>query len=330
MRTKQASAGPQVNRIPVIDIARLRRGGADDIAETAAELGEACREIGFFYISGHGVSEADTDLLISSAAQFFSRPHDWKRQYSIECSSHNRGYVELMGESLDPQHTDIKEAFNIGLELAPDDPELLAGVPFRGMNIWPDIAGWRDIMLNYFVRMREINLLLHKAVAVDLGLAPVFFESKFSKPLSTLRLLRYPPQPPADERIGAGVHTDYGNLTILLQHKVGGLQVQALSGEWLDAPLMPGCLVCNIGDCLMRWSNDVYRSTPHRVVNQSGGERYSVAFFSDPNPEALVACLPTCASAERPARYQPISSAAYLAERLNATYKFRQPGGAEG
>ncbi|MDB5775435.1 MAG: Oxidoreductase, 2OG-Fe(II) oxygenase family [Herbaspirillum sp.] len=316
-------ADPQLSRIPVIDIARLRGGGADDIAQTAAELGQACREIGFFYISGHGLSEADADLLMGSAAQFFSRPPDWKKQYSIERSAHNRGYVALMGESLDPQHTDIKEAFNIGLELAPDDPELLAGVPFRGMNIWPDIAGWRDTMLHYFGRMREINLLLHKAVAVDLGLAPDFFDSKFSKPLSTLRLLRYPPQAQDRKELGAGVHTDYGNLTVLLQ-KVGGLQVQALSGEWLDAPVMPGCLVCNIGDCLMRWSNDVYRSTPHRVVNQSGGERYSVAFFSDPNPEALVACLPTCVSADRPVRYEPISSGAYLAERLNATYKFRQ------
>src|SRR5258705_1112227 len=120
------------------------------------------------------------------------------------------------------------------------------------------------------------------------------------------RLLYSPPQPPATAAIGAGEHTDYGNLTLLVTDSVGGLEVRRRDGGWIAAPTIPGAFICNIGDCLMRWTNDVYVSTPHRVVNRGDRDRYSVAFFLDPNPDALVACLPTCVSAERPPRYAPI------------------------
>ena len=120
-------------------------------------------------------------------------------------------------------------------------------------------------------------------------------------------------------QLGAGVHTDYGNVTLLATDAVGGLMVQDRSGRWLDAPVISGTFVCNIGDCLMRWSNDVYVSTPHKVVNP-GRDRYSVAFFLDPNPDAVVACLPTCTSPQRPAKYAPISGGDFLRSRLEPTY----------
>lgn len=326
MQISKSGAGSYPAAIPVIDIGRLHSGEEHAFAAVGSEIGRACREMGFFYISRHGISQAVTDRLIAASQQFFCASPDWKQQYSIERSRHNRGYVALAGEALNPeQGSDLKEAFNIGLELAPDDRDLAAGLPFRGLNLWPDLPGWRETMLGYFDAMREINRLLHHAIAHDLGLAPDFFDDKFDKPISTLRLLRYPPQPASRQRAGAGVHTDYGNLTILMQHRIGGLQVQSVAGEWIDAPLLPGCFVCNIGDCLMRWTNDVYQSTPHRVVNASDEERYSVVFFSDPNPEADITCLPGCVSATHPARYGPITSADYLTERLNATYAFRRP-----
>ena len=116
------------------------------------------------------------------------------------------------------------------------------------------------------------------------------------------------------------MHTDYGNVTLLATDAVGGLMVQDRSGRWLDAPAVPGALVCNIGDCLMRWSNDVYVSTPHKVVSPAGTDRYSVAFFLDPNPDAWVACLPTCTSPDRPPKYAPVSGAEFLRSRLEPTY----------
>ena len=102
----------------------------------------------------------------------------------------------------------------------------------------------------------------------------------------------------------ARASTDYGNLTLLAVDEVKGLAVRTRSGEWIEAPTCPGALICNIGDCLMRWTNDTYVSTPHRVVSPRSRDRYSVVFFLDPNPDAVVACIP-----ELPARRRGALSA---------------------
>ena len=310
--------------LPIIDIAPLIAGNAPDAV--VAEIGAACRDVGFFYIIGHGVPDATVAGLFAAARTFFGAPAAIKDAVSITRSPHNRGYVALGEEVLDPdQPADIKECFNIGLELAADDPELAAGAPFRGLNFWPDLPGWRATMLTYYDACWRTGVALHRAFAADLDLPPDYFDAMLDKPLATLRVLRYPPQPAdaATGQIGAGTHTDYGNVTILAVDGVPGLEVQARDGTWIDAPIVESAFVCNIGDCLMRWSNDVYVSTPHRVTNKAGGERYSAAFFLDPNPEAEVACLPTCTGPNRPPRYPPISSADYLKSRLDATYAHR-------
>ena len=128
-------------------------------------------------------------------------------------------------------------------------------------------------------------------MAMDLGLAVDAFECKLDQPMATLRLLRYPMTAPglAARNLGAGLHSDYGNLTILATDDVVGLEVQNRSGAWIAAPVVADAFICNIGDCLMRWTNDVYVSTPHRVLSPQRQPRYSVAFFLDPNPDAIVA-----------------------------------------
>jgi isopenicillin N synthase-like dioxygenase len=311
-----------VNAIPVIDIAALVDGSPEQARDVAKALGKACREVGFFYISGHGVPAALMKSVFDTSAAFFTGPASVRDAVSFDGPGSNRGYIGLGGETLDPgKPPDVKEAFNIGLELAPDDPELVAGAAFRAANHWPDMPGFRDTMLDYFNRVWRVGCDLHRGFALDLGLDPDFFESKLDRPIATLRLLHYPPseRPLSGGQLGAGVHTDYGNVTLLATDAVGGLMVQDRSGRWLDAPVIPGTFVCNIGDCLMRWSNDVYVSTPHKVVNP-GRDRYSVAFFLDPNPDAVVACLPTCTSPQRPAKYAPISGADFLRSRLEPTY----------
>jgi isopenicillin N synthase-like dioxygenase len=308
--------------IPVIDIAPLIDGSPDDARAVAHALGQACREVGFFYISGHGVPPALMTRVFETSAALFSGPSAIREAAAFSGPGGNRGYIRLGGETLDPgKPPDVKEAFNIGLELAPDDPELLARAPFRAANLWPDMPGFRDTMLDYFNRVWRLGRDLHRGFALDLGLASDFFEAKFDKPIATLRLLHYPPvaTPVSDAQLGAGAHTDYGNVTLLATDAVGGLMVQDRSGRWLEAPVIPGTFVCNIGDCLMRWSNDDV-STPHKVVSPAGADRYSVAFFLDPNPEAMVACLPTCISPDRPAKYAPITGADFLRSRLEPTY----------
>jgi isopenicillin N synthase-like dioxygenase len=312
------------DKLPIIDVSDLVSG--DDAMRVAGEIGAICRDVGFFYVTGHGIPAETTARLFSEARRFFSSPSDIKEAASIKQSPHNRGYVGMGEEVLDPDMPpDLKEAYNIGLEVAADDLELRAGVPFRGLNLWPDLPEWRQNMLDYYQQCWELGMTLHRAFAIDLGLPEAYFAPLFDRPMATLRLLRYPPQieNPAPGQIGAGTHTDYGNVTILAVDGVAGLEVQARDGTWIAAPCIDDAFVCNIGDCLMRWSNDIYISTPHRVTNAAGRERYSAAFFLDPNPDAVVACLPTCQGPDRPPRYPPITGADYLKSRLDATYTYR-------
>ena len=172
-------------------------------------------------------------------------------------------------------------------------------------------------LLAYYDACAALGARIHRAFSYDLGVETDYFAGKFDRPMATLRPPRYPASGGV-ERIGAGAHTDYGNLTLLATDDVGGLEVRTRSGTWIEAPAMAGAFVVNIGDCLMRWTNDIYVSTPHRVVNRSGRERYSIAFFFDPNPQAEVAVIPSAwPKATRP--HAPILAADYLKFRLDAS-----------
>lgn len=315
-----------LNTIPLIDVAPLLSGTPDQARGVAHALGRACRDVGFFYAVGHGVTADLRQRVFDCAVAFFTGPASIREAVCFQGPGSNRGYIRLGGETLDPSKpADVKEAFNIGLELAPDDPELLACAPFRDANLWPDIPDFRDTMLAYFNQVWRLGRDLHRGFALDLGLEADFFETRLDKPLATMRLLHYPrvTAPLPEGQLGAGIHTDYGNVTLLATDAVGGLMVRDRSGRWLEAPVIPDAFVCNIGDCLMRWSNDVYVSTPHKVVSPPASDRYSVAFFLDPNPDAIIACLPTCTGEGRPAKYEPVSGADFLRSRLEPTYANR-------
>lgn len=307
----------------MLDVIDLKGLGSEDpaaVRRVAAELGRACRDVGFFYVRNHGVADALVSGIFRCAEAFFTAPQAEKDALAITRSRHNRGYVGVARESLNLAQADLKEGFNIGLDLAASDPEVIAGKPFRGVNFWPALPGFRETALAYFDALWRLGLDLHLAIASDLGLTPGYFADKFDRPMATLRLLHYPPRDGNEELPGAGEHTDYGSLTILLTDDVGGLEVRRRDGAWIKAPPVPGAFVCNIGDCLMRWSNDIYVSTPHRVTSPPGRDRYSVAFFFDPNPDALIECLPGCSAPQKPPKYPPILAADYLTQRLVATY----------
>ncbi len=312
--------------ITVFDLASF--GG--DYAQLGVALGRAARDRGFFCVTNHGIDAALIAHVFEQSARFFSQDSADKSTLSIKHTGNNRGYVALGEERLDALSPgDVKEAFNIGWDLAADHREVLAGKPFRGVNVWPSAGSFPDFrstMLAYFDACHQLGTQLHRALAHDLGVAENFFDDKLDQPLATLRLLHYPPRPDRFEpgQIGAGEHTDYGNITLLATDDAGGLEVRTRDGQWMSPPGIPGALICNIGDCLMRWTNDVYVSTPHRVVNPVGRERYSVAFFLDPNPDAVVECLPSCMGADKPAKYSVTTGAAYLKERLDATYSHRE------
>ena len=160
----------------------------------AAEIGRACRDVGFFYVRNHGVPEDLLAGIFDCSQTFFAVPDADKEELSIKRSRHNRGYVGIATESLNLVHADLKEAFNIGLDLSASDPEVVAGKPFRGVNLWPRTPGFRETALAYFDAVWRLGIDLHLAVAADLGLPIRFFADKFDRPMATLRLLHYPPR----------------------------------------------------------------------------------------------------------------------------------------
>ncbi|MDE1907252.1 MAG: isopenicillin N synthase family oxygenase [Rhodospirillales bacterium] len=319
-------ASIRLNAIPVIDIGPLLGG---DMAPAEA-IGQACRESGFFYIKNHGIPQELINRVYESARRFFALPAEEKEKSAIEHSACHRGWFRIGGENLDPakqqQAGDLKEGFKIGRDLPLTHPRVQAGLPLHGPNLWPDLPGWRAVMQNYYDRMVELGKTILGAFAVSLGLKRDYFEPWFGIPMTTLGPLHYPPQTGriTEAQLGAGAHTDYGCLTLLHQDSSGGLQVQGLDGRWISAPPIPGTLVVNIGDMMERWTNGVFRSTPHRVINISGQERYSLPFFFDPDFYAPVECLPTCLQPGEMPKYQPTTAGQHLLDKINASFKYHQ------
>ncbi len=284
----------------------------------SAKVGQVCREHGFFLLENHGVA---SDLIAQTFAQgdaFFSLPQVKKAELAISSNPHNRGWAATGTESLDETsgQIDQKQAFNVGLDHRADDPAVLRGDPFRGVNLWPQLDGFRETILDYFEAVWNLGVSLHESFARDMDLPTNYFDRHFDAPMATLRLLSYPAASGQEGEIGAGAHTDYGSITLLMTDGVSGLQVKPRGKDWTPVPHAEGAFVVNIGDCLMRWTNNIYASTPHRVLPPPKPRR-SLAFFLDPNPDSLISALPNTGEAKFP----PILAADYLRSRLDATYK---------
>ena len=322
---------PSLDEIPIIDVQLLRDGSVDGRRRVTEQIGRACKDVGFFYIANHGVSQDTVDRAFNASAQFHAQPQAAKNLLTI--NMFHRGYIAAKSYALNSGlKPNLSESWVMMHELAEDDPDRLAGKPLQGPNQWPEgLPGWKDTILAYNTALERVGHALLPAFAVAIDLPAAYFEAMFRKPTTFLRLLHYPPQPPTspDNQFGSAPHTDYGCITILAQDDVGGLHVRNRSGEWIAAPPVPGTFVVNLGDVMARWTNDRFLSTPHRVINASGRERYSMPFFFDPNMDALVRCLETCEGPHNPAKYPPITYGDYLLGRLNTHYAYRQAGAAQ-
>jgi isopenicillin N synthase-like dioxygenase len=314
------------SELAVIDIADLVSGR--DEAAVARRIGEASRTLGFFYISNHGVAPSLLGEMFRQSEAFFARPLEEKSNFHIRRSTVHRGYFPLFEENTDPDMTaDLKEGFDLGRDLGPEAPEVQKGLPLHGPNQWPAVpAEFRDTAEAYFAAMSGLAATLMRGFALALDLKADFFADKIDRPLAQLRLLHYPPQAGTiDSRtIGCGTHTDYGCLTILAQDANGGLEIMTPSGDWLSATSIPGTFVINLGDQMERWTNGRFPATPHRVINSSGRERYSIPFFFDPNWDAEIACLPTCLAPGEVPRFPPVLAGPYLQSRFDATFDYRK------
>jgi isopenicillin N synthase-like dioxygenase len=291
--------------LPVIDVSPLAGGGpaaptatATATAAVAEQIQTACRDRGFFYVTGHGVPAGLQAELADASAEFFALPLAGKMEIAMECGGRAwRGYFPVGGE-LTSGRPDLKEGLYFGTELPADDPRVLAGLPLHGGNLFPrQVPRLRELVLAYLDALSTAGQAVLTGIALSLGLDARYFADGYTAdPTILFRIFHYPPSPPQDDGWGVGEHTDYGLLTLLAQDDSGGLQVAAPEG-WIDAPPIPGTLVCNIGDMLDRLTGGWYRSTPHRVRNLSGHGRLSFPFFLDPGFDAEVPPLPDRAAA---------------------------------
>ena len=277
--------------LPVIDIHPLIAGTAarDRVAK---QIGQACREYGFFYIVGHGVDEELQQRLERLSRQFFAQAIERKLEIRMALGGRAwRGYFPVGGE-LTSGRPDLKEGLYFGAELDEQHPLVKAGTPMHGRNLFPSrIRLFRETVLDYIAAMTALGHILMEGIALSLGLDPSYFADRYTQdPLILFRIFNYPPDTaPLDEkpRWGVGEHTDYGVLTILKQDDSGGLEVKGRS-RWMEALPIAGTFVCNLGDMLDRMTGGWYRSTPHRVRNPTGRDRLSCPFFFDPNFYAKV------------------------------------------
>lgn len=311
--------------LPIIDLTAMHNGTAADKAAVGQALRQACEHTGFFYISGHGIDSALIERVFAQSQTFFDLPMEAKLETDKAQSKANRGYEKLGGQTLEPgTPPDLKEGFYIGQELAADDPRVLAGRFNQGPNQWPiQLPDFQPVMQEYYEALAQLSESIMAGLALSLDLPEDFFADFCADPMCTLRLLHYPPQPekPLPGEKGCGAHTDFGGITILLLDDKPGLQVwDAKSDGWINATPIPGTFVVNLGDMIARWTNDLYRSTLHRVVNTSGAERYSVPFFYTGTPGHEVRCLPVCLQEGEQPKYPPTTVEDHIQEMYRRTY----------
>ena len=309
--------------LPLISIRGLRQGNRAAFLKAANAMGVAARDTGFFRICDHGIDLDLIDATYQTAARFFAQSMDFKQEYYIAKSTNHRGYVPFTekGDYPDEVHRSY-EAFDLGLDLPCDDPDYLAGNRILGPNVWPALAGFRETIAAYYESVSALGRLVCSGLEAHLQLPTGAMTDQMSKPISQLRLLHYVRQATTKERksVNMGAHTDYECLT-LLHTRNSGLQVMTQQGGWIDVPVDPNVLIVNIGDMMEAWSNGLFRSTPHRVLNLSA-ERFSLPYFVATNHDVMIKPFEQLLNEHRKTRYQPFLAGAHLERMLMRDFPY--------
>ena len=318
----QYSRHPPANGvIPVIDIGSF--GERDEEARdlVAARVRAACEDTGFFLISGHGFSRALLDRIGAASREFFDLPSEQKRR--VGESGPVPGGLMYFGRGAEALGA------TLGAESIGDFKETLDfGPGFHG-DAWPrepeDLEpAWRAC----YRAMSDLARTLRHVFARALDLDADGFDKLFEGHLSSLRVINYPEQtcPPRPGQLRAGAHSDYGVLTILATDDApGGLEVLKRDGSWCAVPHVAGTFVVNIGDAMMRWTDDHWVSTRHRVVNPPRDSirptrRQSIAYFHNLPRDTTIECLKPFRQAGRQPKYPPITYGEYAALRYRQAH----------
>ena len=310
-----------LEKVPVIDITSLRN--KTNTTEVAKKLHEASTGLGFIYIKGHGIPTKTINSLRHDGLKFFRRNYEQKQ--NVKVSQKHRGWLGYGGARMkETAKADLKESFIWGYQ---DSSGYTAeDHPLRGKNQWPSFQpSLQKFAMEYFRAGDKLARTLLTGFALGLNLPQDFFIKTSSQPLSRASLVYYPTQPRelGSDQFGVSAHTDFGVLTVLCQDDVGGLQIQDLNGDWFHAPPIPGTLIINVADLLARWTAGEYKSTPHRVVNNSGKERLSIVLAFDPNPETLIDSKEVFGQKFKTSD-DPITCGDYLIWRFNKAFSYRK------
>lgn len=304
-------------QIPKIDISEIEE---KEFSRTLLQdFFSAYNKYGFGYIINHGIEKTLIEQLFQVSKQFHSQPLSEKMRVALD---HNhRGYIAInTSTDVNSKLADVKKPNQSeSFMMMREDKSELPDVYLSGPNQWPKLENFKEVLEKYTFNMTKLGRNLMRLALQSSGVKDLSVMQSLDTPTIWLRLLHYPPiskNSPSD-LYGSAPHTDFGCLTILAQDEIGGLQVQTREGKWIDVPKLEGSFVVNVGDMLSRYTNGLLRSTPHRVINKSGKERFSCPFFFDPHTNAVVQPLK---GTGKP-KFSPINFGEFLREELEASYE---------
>ena len=315
--------------IPQIDMQNMWSPSLEDRKAVAKEVGAAFREAGFMYAINHGISQDLQSRMFKVMKEFFDLPLEEKMKIHVNNSPAIKGYEALLETRLDDTtRGDCKEALATSADpydLTYDCPEDLDKSFYKAhpINQWPERPkSYKAIHDEYRAAVLEFSERFLRILALALDLEETHFDHMTRFPMAGLRALHYPPQPTEGD-VGIGAHNDYSWFTLVWQiTQTPALEVLNKNGEWISAPPIPGALTVNVGDFLERATNDEFVSTVHRVINRTGEERYSLAYFFAPTHDVMIETVPTCWGPDRPKKYADVNAGDWQRERLlRARYK---------
>lgn len=328
---------------PVIDISPFVNGGSEDERRrVAGEIRQVCLEIGFFYIKGHGIPVSELHELLALGERFFNLPLEEKLKIRQDRSCTREGYW-IPGALATTGDTsfDIKERFqhdlrhDFGQGLVSEkliDATRSAANQEKLSEQWPDalsMPGFEAFVKAHVAKRATLARQMARAFALSLELPENFFDEMYRQFTGTFIYNYYPPIDAATlqpNQWSFSPHTDYGCITILSQDELGGLEACTRDGDWIEVPPIDGTFVINVGDTLQMWTNDLYVSTLHRAANTNGKARISAVFFTKPQGDTVISCLPTCHGPDNPPRYEPIVSSEYSRMLVEQAHRTGRPG----
>ena len=279
-----------MENIPTINISFLKDSNKDTRKKTVKELYDAFSSIGFATLTGTGINPIIVKSMRDLVEEIFNIDEFSKKKQMITRDNY-RGYIPL--EFFTPNGIDHKadyyEGYKLHTEVSIDDP-ICKECSLLGPNIWPShLPKAKAIILKYWKEMDQLSKLLLTALEESLSLPKDSLITPFRYPsLTNMTLLHYPVQKINDEAFGFHPHKDTDALTILASDPTSALEVQTLDGKWISPVISENSFIANIGDMLELWSGGRLMSTPHRVINNSGKDRYSFPYFAVPRYDVTI------------------------------------------